>query len=56
MTVTAAVLEISQAKSEFRDSHKVIDFMLYYVTDLAGFMSEHRFVAFMHVLKRTVQN
>jgi len=56
MTVTAAVLEISQAKSEFRDSHKVLVFMLYYVTDLAGFVSEHQFVAFMHVLKRTVQN
>ena len=30
--------------------------MLYYVTDHAGFMSEHQFVAIMHVLKRTVQN
>jgi hypothetical protein len=30
--------------------------MLYYVTDIAGFMSEHQFVAFMHVLKRTVQS
>ena len=55
MIVTAGVLEISQAKSEFRDSHKVLVFMLYYVTDLAGFMSEHQFVAFIHVLKRTVQ-
>jgi hypothetical protein len=56
MTVTAAVLGISQTESAFRDSHKVLVFMLYYVTDLAGFMSEHQFVVFMHVLKRTVQN
>jgi hypothetical protein len=55
MTVTSGVSEISQAKSEFRDSHKVLVLMLYYVTDLAGFMSEHQFVAFMHILKRTVQ-
>ena len=30
--------------------------MLYFVAELAGFMSEHQFVAFMHTLKRTVQN
>ena len=30
--------------------------MLYYVTDHAGFMSERQFVAFIHILKRTVQN
>jgi hypothetical protein len=56
LTVTAAVLEISEAKSEFRDSHKMLVFLLYYVTELADFMSEYQFVAFMHVLKRTVQN
>ena len=55
MIVTAGGFEISQAKSEFRDSHKVLFFMLFYVTDLAGVMSEHQFVAFMHILKRTVQ-
>ena len=56
LIVTAGVLEISHAKSEFRDFHKVLAFMLFYVTDFAGFMSEHQFVTFMHVLKRTVQN
>jgi hypothetical protein len=30
--------------------------MLYYFADIVGFMSEHQFVAFMHVLKLTVQN
>jgi hypothetical protein len=30
--------------------------MLYFVTEFGGFMSEHQFVAFMHILKRTVQN
>jgi hypothetical protein len=56
VTVIAGVVEFSPAKSEFRDSHKMLVFMFYYVTDLVGFMSEHQFVAFMHVLKRTVQN
>jgi len=55
VTVIAGVVEFSPAKSEFRDSHKMLVFMFYYVTDLVGFMSEHQFVAFMHVLKRTVQ-
>ena len=31
-------------------------YMLYFVAELAGFMSEHQFVSFMHTLKRTVQN
>ena len=56
MIVTAGVSEISQAKSQYRDSHKLLVFMLYYVTELAGVMSEHQFVAFIHVLIRTVQN
>ena len=30
--------------------------MFFYVADLAGFISEHQFVAFMHILKRTVRN
>ena len=30
--------------------------MLFYVTDFAGVMSEHQFVAFLHTLKRTVRN
>jgi hypothetical protein len=29
---------------------------LYYVIELAGFMSEYQFVVFMHILKRTVHN
>jgi len=56
MIVTAGVLEISQAISQFYDFHTALVLMLYCVTEHAGFMSEHQFVAFMHTLKRTVQN
>jgi len=56
MILTAGVLDISQAISEVYDFHTLLFCMLYYVSELAGFMSEHQFVAFMHVLKRTVQN
>jgi hypothetical protein len=56
MIVTAGAMEISQVQSEFRDSHKVLVFMFHYVTEHSGFMSEHQFVAFIHVLKRIVQN
>ena len=56
MIVTVGVLDISQAISKLFDIDTVLVFMLYYVADLAGFMSEHQFVAFMHVLKRTVRN
>jgi hypothetical protein len=54
--VSSAVLEISEAISQFYDFRAVIVCILYYVTDFAGFMAEHQFVAFMHILKRTVQN
>ena len=56
MVGNAGVLEISLAKCEFHEFHTLLVFMLYYVTDLAGFMSEYQFVVFMHILKRTVQN
>ena len=56
MIVTAGVLEISKEISQFQMSVETLVLMIYYVTDLAGFMSEHQFVAFMHTLKRTVQN
>ena len=56
MIVTVAVLDISQVTSELYDFDSVLFCMTYYVTDLAGVMSEHQFVAFMHILKRTVQN
>jgi hypothetical protein len=56
MIVTGGVLEISQDIIAFNVSHKVLVYMLYYTADLAGFMSEHQFVAFIHILKRTVQN
>jgi len=56
MTVTAAVLEVSEEIRQFQMSLQVLAFTTYYFTDLVGFMSEHQFVAFMHVLKRTVQN
>jgi hypothetical protein len=56
MTVIVGVLEISNTTSQFQISLEMLVFMIYYVADLAGFMSEHQFVAFMHVLKRTVQN
>jgi hypothetical protein len=56
MIVTAVVLEISQIKDELHGFHAILLFMLYYVADFVGFMSECQLVAFMHVLKRTVQN
>jgi len=56
MIVTAGVLEISEEIRKFQMSLKLLVCRIYYVTDLAGFMSEHQFVAFMHTIKRTVQN
>jgi hypothetical protein len=56
MIVTNAVLEISQEKSELIKFHTVLFCIIYDVADLAGVMSEHQFVAFIHILKRTVQN
>ena len=56
MIVTAGVLEISEEIRQFYDFHTILVLMLYCVTEHAGFMSEHQFVAFIHVLKRTVQN
>jgi hypothetical protein len=56
MIVTVAVLEISETISLFQMSLQMLVFMIYYVSELAVFMSEHQFVAFMHVLKRAVQN
>ena len=55
MIVTAGMLEISEEISQCYDFHGVLVLMLYCVTEHAGFMSEHQFVAFMHILKRTVQ-
>jgi len=54
--VTAGVLEICEEISPYQMSLQVLVFMIYYLADLAGFISEQEFVAFMHVLKRTVQN
>jgi len=54
--VTVGVLEISVEISQFYDFSTVVVIMLYYVADFASFLSEHQFVAFMHTLKRTVQN
>jgi hypothetical protein len=56
MIVTAGMLEISEEISQCYDFHTVLVLMLYCVTEHTGFMSEHQFVAFMHILKRTVQN
>jgi hypothetical protein len=56
MIVTGAVMDISQVISQLSDFRTVLVFISYYVSDLAGFTSEHQFVAFMHTLKRTVQN
>jgi hypothetical protein len=56
MIFSAFVLDVSEITHEFYEFHTVVFCMLYYVSELAGFMSEHQFVAFMHVLKRTVQN
>jgi hypothetical protein len=53
MIVTAGVLEFFQT---IRESYTVLFCMLCYVSDFAGLTSEHQFVAFMHTLKRTVQN
>jgi hypothetical protein len=56
MIITSAATLMSEDKSQFYDFDTVLVCMLYYVTDLVGFMSEHQFVALMHILKRTVQN
>jgi hypothetical protein len=56
MIVTGGVLDISEAISQFYDFRTILVFFPYYVSDFAGFMSEHQFVAFMHTIKRTVQN
>ena len=56
MIVTAGVLELSHTISAYHDFLTVLDYLVYYVVDLAGVMSEHQFVAFMHILKRTVHN
>jgi hypothetical protein len=56
MIVTGAVLELSDALSQFYNIYLLFTCVFYYVSDLAGFMSEHQFVAFMRILKRTVQN
>jgi hypothetical protein len=56
MIVSAGTLDISETIRQFYDFHAVLVLLLYCVTEHAGFMSEHQFVAFMHVLKRTVQN
>jgi hypothetical protein len=54
--VTVGVLDTSQAISQFYDFSILLIFIPYHVAEIAGFMSEHQFVAFMHILKRTVQN
>jgi hypothetical protein len=56
MIVTASVLESSEAITKFNYSHPVFVIMLFHIAEIAGFMSEHQFVAFMHTLKRAVQN
>jgi len=56
MIFTAGVLEISEEIRQLYDFHAMLVLMVYCVTEHAGFMSEHQFVAFMHVLKRTFQN
>ena len=56
MTAIIAVLDIIQIIRDFYDFRTILFCMMYYLSELAGFMSEHQFAAFMHVLKRTVQN
>ena len=56
MVGNAGVLEISLAKCENHEPHTLLVCMLYSVTDIAGFMSEHQFAVFMHILKRAVRN
>lgn len=46
--VTTDMLDISEEISQFEMSHKLLVRMLYYVIDLAGCISEHQFVVFMH--------
>jgi hypothetical protein len=55
MIATAGLLEMSEVIRKSYGYETVPIIMLCYVSDLAGFMSEHQFVAFMHILKRTVQ-
>jgi hypothetical protein len=56
MSVTAGMLDISQVIREYFGFYTVLFVTLYYVLEVAGFMSEHQFVAFIHIIKRTVQN
>jgi hypothetical protein len=56
VTMTVIIAVLSEAMRQLQTSLEVLGFTIYQVADLAGFMSEHQFVAFLHVLKRTVQN
>jgi hypothetical protein len=56
LIVTGAVLDISQVISQFYYFRIVLAFIPHYVSEFAGFMSEHQFVVFLHILKRAVQS
>jgi hypothetical protein len=53
--VTAGALDCSEAINQI-NYPTVLVLMFYCLTEHAGFTAEHRFFAFMHILKRTVQN
>jgi hypothetical protein len=55
MIVTSGVLDVSQLVREFYELYPALSLTIYYVSELVGFMSEHQFVVFMHIIKRTVQ-
>jgi hypothetical protein len=56
LIVTAVASEICYIINETHEFPPQLSFMLYFTADLAGVTSEHQFVAFIHLLKRTVQN
>jgi hypothetical protein len=54
--VIAGALDSSVSISEFNYYTPVLVSMSYCLTEHAGFTADHKFFAFMHILKRTVQN
>jgi hypothetical protein len=54
--VIAGALNIYEEIREFSNYSTVLVLMSYCLTEHAGFTADHQFFAFMHILKRTVQN
>jgi hypothetical protein len=55
MIITGALLDISQVINQFHNFRVVLLSVPHYALEFVAFMSEHQFVAFMRILRRTVQ-